>query len=247
MSHQKSFESSSDLLTRMPLLKVSNLDARRHWREVVSLENFNKLMQGDVARNITKFWNNTKDLAPPALSSLQPYDEQELLNRKHLSKISGNSPSKVQPSTVQKQKSLLVVSGDNTGGSGHLDMEKMDSESKVMSDNDSINVPSKKEDSTHTDMNQGVPKLTEIKNMSLQEVNQIDSEDRLQQTSDRDRGRHAHQISEPMSETMVQEHGFSPNDRMTGQPSSNVLGDLDTDKDEIPADVDEKRTQPNGL
>jgi hypothetical protein len=211
------------------VLKVSEYDTRTHWREQLGLERFNRLMQGDVAKNIKKYWINTKDLALPQLEGHNTYEELNIVHRRHLAKISGVNPNKMHLNLANHQKNLIVQSGDNTANSGQHEMEKMESESRVLSENDSINVPSKAEDKYQNETSVRVPKLNTVNNMSLQEINTNITDDRMN-LSDRDK--YNHQISEPMSETMIQEHFESPNHerRNTGSPAE-MLQNLNSDKD----------------
>lgn len=207
-------------------MKVSEYDTRTHWREQLGLERFNRLMQGDVAKNIKKYWINTKDLAPPQLEGHDTYDVSDIVYRRHLAKISGVNPNKMHQNRANHQKNLIVPAGDITANSGHHEMERMESESRVLSENDSINLPSKAEEKTQNETSLRVPKLNTVNNMSLHEINANIMDDRMN-LSDRDK--YAHQISEPMSETMIQEHVESPNHgrRNTGPPAE-MLQNLDS-------------------
>lgn len=159
-------------------MKVSDFDAKKYWVELLTLDRFNRLLQVDILKNLFKFWKSTKDFAPSSVWGMDAYELHELEDRRYLAHATGHNPNKVTDPghAYNHQGTISKDPANSTGGSGSPEMERMDSESKLMSDNDSINV-GKKSMGTLNDVDTPVPKLS-LKNVSMQEVLPISSDER---------------------------------------------------------------------
>lgn len=179
------------------MLKVSDYDTKTHWRESIGLERFNNFLQVDVPKRIVRFWKNTKDLAPNQLWGIENYDESELQARSMLAKISGQNPNHLVTQGDHHRKTSFPNMGqnDNTANSGITENDQNDSDSRNMSENDSLKATPQ---NTSPVPNLG---LNEINNRSLQEVQQISDDMRTNKSEFANNV----QMSAPMSETMIAE------------------------------------------
>lgn len=159
-------------------MKVSDYDARKHWIEIISLDRFNRLLQNDILKSLFKFWKSTKDFGPSIVWGLDPYELTELDARKYLAHVTGQNPNKLDQGLPNgHQRNPSTDPKDATGGSGSPEMERMDSDSRHASENDSINVGGKSAGGTMVDVEGSIPKLN-INNVSMQEVQPISSDER---------------------------------------------------------------------
>lgn len=179
-------------------MKVSDFDARKHWIEIISLDRYNRLLQNDVLKNLFKFWKSTKDFAPSTVWGLESYSMQEMEARRYLALVTGQNPSKMDQGQAAHHRNISANPGDVTGQSGAPEMERLDSESRLMSDNDSMNVGKSAAGTMNEVSSKHVPHI-DMDNVSMQEDLPLSSDER-NNLSDSNRG---NQMSEPGTDLAI--------------------------------------------